>query len=201
MTGKYTLINSLPQGSEAAKAIAQRHGNRPDALLEILHDLQHEVGSVPEATLPVIAKALNLSRAEVHGVVTFYHDFRRTPAGRHVIKVCRAEACQSMRGNELAAAAQKSLKVKFGETTSGGAITLEAVYCLGNCALAPAIMVMLFASVLTYPHSARAAGCANNPAVTKRIIRTIVNVFLLDIRDLFENSPNGRAWGFILSVI
>ncbi|MGH6855497.1 MAG: formate dehydrogenase subunit gamma [Aestuariivirga sp.] len=141
MAGKHTLINTLPRGGEAAKAIAAAHGNRPDALLEILHDLQHEVGSVPEAAIPVLAKALNLSRAEVYGVVSFYHDFRRSPAGRHTIKVCRAESCQSMQGNELAAAAQKRLKVKFGETTSDGAITLEAVYCLGNCALSPAIMV------------------------------------------------------------
>lgn len=141
MAGKHTLINALPGAGEAARAIALRYGNKPDALLEILHDLQHEVGSVPEAALPALAKALNLSRAEVHGVVTFYHDFRRAPAGRHVVKVCRAEACQSMQGNELAAAAQKSLKVTFGETTLDGAITLEAVYCLGNCALAPAIMV------------------------------------------------------------
>ena len=141
MTGKHTLIGSLPQGAEAARAIAARYANKPDALLEILHDLQDEVGMVPEAALPVLAKALNLSRAEVHGVVSFYHDFRRAPAGRHVVKVCRAEACQSMNGNALAEAAQKVLKVKFGETTSDGAITLEAVYCLGNCALSPAIMV------------------------------------------------------------
>ena len=102
---------------------------------------KHEVGYVPEASLPVLAKALNLSRAEVHGVVSFYHDFRRKPAGRHVVKVCRAEACQSMKGNELAEAAQKTLKVKFGETTSDGAITLEAVYCLGLCATSPSMLV------------------------------------------------------------
>ncbi len=80
-----------------------RYGNRPDALLEILHDLQEELGFIPESTLPALAKALNRSRAEVHGACPFYHDFRREPAGRHVIKVCRAEACQSMRGDELAA--------------------------------------------------------------------------------------------------
>jgi formate dehydrogenase subunit gamma len=141
MAKKHTLINTLPQATEAAKEVAGRHGNRPDALLEILHDLQHELGLVPESVLPVLAKALNLSRAEVYGVVSFYHDFRHTPAGRHVVKVCRAESCQSMQGNELAAAAQNTLKVKFGETTPDGAITLEAVYCLGNCALSPAIMV------------------------------------------------------------
>ena len=95
----------MPPGRSPA-----RYGNKPDALLEILHDLQHELGLVPEAALPALAKALNLSRAEVHGVVSFYHDFRREPAGRHVVKVCRAESCQSMQGNELAAAAQKSLE-------------------------------------------------------------------------------------------
>jgi len=141
MAEKHTLLNALSPGVTAAKEIALRYGNKPDALLEILHDLQHEVGHVPDAALPVLAKQLNLSRAEVHGVVTFYHDFRRKPAGRHVIKVCRAEACQSMGANALVAAIEKSLKIKLGQTTSDGAITVEAVYCLGNCALSPAIMV------------------------------------------------------------
>ena len=141
MSGKHTLIDVRVTKPDAASIIASRYDNRPDALLEILHDLQHEVGYVPEASLPVLAKALNLSRAEVHGVVSFYHDFRRRPAGRHVVKVCRAESCQSMKGNELAEAAQKTLKVKFGETTSDGAITLEAVYCLGLCATSPSMLV------------------------------------------------------------
>ncbi len=136
-----TLIDNQPKSALAARAVALRYGNKPDALIEILHDLQHELGHVPEAALPTLANALNLSRAEVHGVVTFYHDFRRQPAGRHVIKVCRAEACQSMQGEALAAMIQDALKVKFGETTADGAITIESVYCLGNCALAPAIMV------------------------------------------------------------
>ena len=141
MSGKRTLIDLSPREATAAREIALRHGNKPDALLEILHDLQEEQGFVPESALPALAKALNLSRAEVHGVVTFYHDFRREPAGRHVIKVCRAEACQSMKGNELAEVAEKTLKVKFGETTSDGAITLEAVYCLGLCATSPSLLV------------------------------------------------------------
>ena len=141
MSGKHTLIDVRVTKPDAASIIASRYDNRPDALLEILHDLQNEVGFVPEASLPVLAKALNLSRAEVHGVVSFYHDFRRHPAGRHIVKVCRAEACQSMKGNELAEAAQKTLKVKFGETTSDGAITLEAVYCLGLCATSPSLLV------------------------------------------------------------
>jgi formate dehydrogenase subunit gamma len=141
MSGKHTLIDSAPKEAVAATAIALRHGNKPDALIEILHDLQADLGFIPDAALPVLAKALNLSRAEVHGVVTFYHDFHRKPAGRHVIKVCRAEACQSMGADALAATIRKSLKVAFGETTLDGAITVEAVYCLGNCALSPAVMV------------------------------------------------------------
>jgi formate dehydrogenase subunit gamma len=141
MSGKHTLIDVRVTKPDAVSIIASRYDNRPDALLEILHDLQHEVGYVPEASLPVLAKALNLSRAEVHGVVSFYHDFRRKPAGRHIVKICRAEACQSMKGNELAEAAEKTLKVKFGETTSDGAITLEAVYCLGLCATSPSLLV------------------------------------------------------------
>jgi formate dehydrogenase subunit gamma len=141
MSGKHTLIDVRVTKPDVASVIASRYDNKPDALLEILHDLQHEVGHIPEASLPVLAKALNISRAEVHGVVSFYHEFRRRPAGRHVVKMCRAEACQSMKGNELAEAAQKTLKVKFGETTSDGAITLEAVYCLGLCATSPSLLV------------------------------------------------------------
>jgi formate dehydrogenase subunit gamma len=141
MSKKHTLLDVSVPKHAAASRIASRYDNKADALLEILHDLQHEVGHVPEASLPVLAKAINISRAEVHGVVSFYHEFRRKPAGRHVVKVCRAEACQSMKGNELAEAAQKSLKVKFGETTSDGAITLEAVYCLGLCATSPSLLV------------------------------------------------------------
>ena len=141
MSGNTTLLDLSPREATAAREIALRYGNRPDALLEILHDLQEHLGFIPEAALPALAKALNLSRAEVHGVVTFYHDYRREPAGRHVIKVCRAEACQSMGANELVAMIERFLKVKLGQTTADGAITLEAAYCLGNCALSPAVMV------------------------------------------------------------
>ncbi len=141
MSAKHTLIDSSPKEAVAAKAIALRHGNKPDALIEILHDLQEELGFIPEAALPALAKALNLSRAEVHGIVTFYHDFHREPTGRHVIKVCRAEACQSMGADALAAMIRNALKVTFGQTTADGAITVEAAYCLGNCALSPAMMV------------------------------------------------------------
>lgn len=110
-------------------------------LIEILHGVQREFGCVPQAALKVVAEALNLSRAEVHGVASFYHDFREVPAGRHVLKICRAEACQSMGGEALAREAAQSLGVAFGGTDTHGTVTLEAVYCLGQCACAPAAML------------------------------------------------------------
>ena len=96
----------------AALAICERYGNRPDELLEILHDVQHQLGYVPEETLPVIARALNRSRAEVYGVVTFYHDFKRHPIGKHVVKICRAESCQAVGTDELCRHAEQSLENK-----------------------------------------------------------------------------------------
>lgn len=110
-------------------------------LLPILHGLQDEFGYVPDESLPVIARALNISNAEVHGVVTFYHDYRRHPAGRHVLKICRAEACQSMGGDALAAKIQQLLGIGFHETTADGSVTLEPIYCLGLCACAPSAML------------------------------------------------------------
>jgi len=126
---------------ETATAIAQAHGNRPDALLEMLHEIQHRLGFIPEAVIPALAQALNRSRAEVFGVVSFYHDFRRQPAGRHVVRVCRAEACQARGGRETEATLQQHLRLKTGETAPDGSVTLEAVYCLGLCAIGPAVMV------------------------------------------------------------
>ena len=125
----------------AVQRICADHGNRPDALIEILHELQAEVGYVPEAAVQPLASALNLSRAEVHGVISFYHDFHREPAGRHVIHVCRAEACQSVGCESLARHAETALGVPFGGTRADGAATLKAVYCLGNCALGPSVMI------------------------------------------------------------
>jgi formate dehydrogenase subunit gamma len=113
----------------------------PGALLPILRAVQERFGFIDDAAVPVIAEALNLSRAEVHGVITFYHDFRRTPAGSHVLKLCRAEACQSMGCEALADALRRRHGIAFGETSADGRLTLEAVYCLGNCALAPAAML------------------------------------------------------------
>jgi formate dehydrogenase subunit gamma len=130
-----------PGSEERARAICAAHANRPDELLEIYHAVQAELGFVPDAVLPVIANALNLSRAEVYGVLTFYHDFRRAPPGRHVVKLCRAEACQSMHTEEVCRHAEQRLGAKFGETSADGEFTLEAVYCLGNCALSPAMMI------------------------------------------------------------
>ena len=110
-------------------------------LLPILHGLQEEFGYVPREALPVVAEALNLSRAEVHGVVTFYHDFRKEPAGRHVLKLCQAEACQSMGSDAVAARVKQLLGIDFHQTTADGAVTLEPVYCLGLCACSPSAML------------------------------------------------------------
>ena len=111
------------------------------SLLPILHEVQEEFGYVPQEALPVIAEELNLSRAEVHGVVTFYHDYRNHPAGRHVLKLCRAEACQSMGGDAVAERVKRLLGIDFHQTTLDGSVTLEPVYCLGLCACAPSAML------------------------------------------------------------
>jgi formate dehydrogenase subunit gamma len=132
-----------PDIENIARAIAADYGNRPDGLIEILHRLQELVGYVPESAVQVLGDALNLSRAEVHGVVTFYHDFRHAPAGRHVLKLCRAEACQSMGADALIADMEERLKVTcgHGQTTADGAVTFEPAYCLGLCATAPSGML------------------------------------------------------------
>jgi formate dehydrogenase subunit gamma len=109
--------------------------------MPLLHAIQDNVGYVPESIYPQIAKALSLSVAEVHGVVTFYHHFRTHKPGRHVMQICRAESCQSMGSEALEAHAKKCLNVDYHQTTSDDAITLEAVYCLGNCAFSPAVMM------------------------------------------------------------
>ena len=124
-----------------AREIITAHHSLEGALLPLLHALQHEFGQVPKVALPMIAEALNLSRAEVHGVVSFYHDFRETPAGRHVLKLCRAEACQSMGSEALADRVLQQLDVTWGGTTRDNRITVEATYCLGLCACAPAAML------------------------------------------------------------
>ncbi|HRK42067.1 MAG TPA: formate dehydrogenase subunit gamma [Gemmobacter sp.] len=121
--------------------IIASHQGVEGPLLPILHAIQHQFGHVPQAALPVIAQALSLSKAEVHGVMSFYHDFREEPAGRHVVKLCRAESCQSVGADRVAAHAQARLGVDWHGTTPDGAVTLEPVFCLGLCACGPAAMV------------------------------------------------------------
>lgn len=110
-------------------------------LLPILHAVQEDFGYIPEACLPLIAAELNLSRAEVHGVVTFYHEFRNHPAGKHVVRICRAEACQSMGGRAIADHACRELGLDWHGTTPDGRVTLEPVYCLGLCSTAPSAQI------------------------------------------------------------
>ncbi|MFI4935441.1 MAG: formate dehydrogenase subunit gamma [Caulobacterales bacterium] len=126
--------------ARAAEIIAA-HADRPGALLPILQALQAEFGWISDEAAALAAERLNLSRAEVHGALTFYHDFRRAPAGRHVLKLCRAEACQARGGRQVEARTRAALGVGIGETTSDGAVTLEAVYCLGLCASGPAALL------------------------------------------------------------
>lgn len=123
------------------REIATRLRERRGALLPILHAVHAELGHIDTVDLPVIADVLNLSVAEVHGVVTFYKDFRREPAGRATVRICQAEACQAVGARELADHARQRLGVGFGETTPDGAVSLDEVFCLGNCALGPAVQV------------------------------------------------------------
>jgi formate dehydrogenase subunit gamma len=121
--------------------IASERRHLRGALLPILHAVQDELGHVDTADIDLIADVLNMSVAEVHGVVSFYKDFRRSPAGRHVVRICRAEACQAAGTADLVAHAKRRLGVEVGETTPDGSVTLEEVFCFGNCALGPAVEV------------------------------------------------------------
>lgn len=142
-----TAIPTAPAGhgrtdsaADIARIVAARR-DMPGALLPILHEIQDTQGYIPADAVPVIAKALSLSRAEVHGVITFYHHFHQQPAGRHVVQVCRAEACQSVGADALAEHACRKLGCDFHETTADGQYTLEPVYCLGQCATGPSMMI------------------------------------------------------------
>jgi formate dehydrogenase subunit gamma len=130
-----------PWSAELAAEIIASHLGREGAALPILHELQATFGCVPQAAVPMVADALNVSRAEMHGVVTFYHDFRGAPPGRHVLKLCRAEACQAAGGDALAARAEARLGTAMGSTSPDRSVTLEPVYCLGLCATAPSAML------------------------------------------------------------
>lgn len=133
--------NAKQTWSDAVAGVLKAHKDRPGALLPILHGIQQAIGYVPDDAVPVIAEELHLSRAEVHGVVSFYHDFRSTPPGRHVLKICEAESCQAMGSDQLVQHACSRLAIEMHQTSADGAVTLEPVYCLGNCALSPALLV------------------------------------------------------------
>lgn len=132
---------STPEITETVARALARLKDTPGALLPLLHAIQDELGYVPPSAVPLVANGLNLSRAEVHGVVSFYHYFRDRPPGRHIIQLCRAEACQAMNQRALEAHAKQRLGVDFHHTTANGAFTFQAVYCLGNCACSPAMMI------------------------------------------------------------
>ncbi len=137
------MTNAAPDAeiAERLQSIIALHAGREGPLLPILHDVQAEWGHIPEAAQPIIAKSLGMTRAEVYGVVSFYHDFRERPAGRHVLRLCRAEACKSMGADALAAQVQQALGIGWHQTTPDGRLTLEPVFCLGLCACAPSAQI------------------------------------------------------------
>ena len=130
-----------PVQSSAVQVALDAHRDVPGALLPILHAVQDALGFIPDGAIAQIAHGLNLSRAEVHGVVSFYHYFRTHPVGRNIVYLCRAEACQALGARALEMHAKKSLGIDFHGTTADGAVTLEPVYCLGNCACGPSVLV------------------------------------------------------------
>ncbi len=135
------VTGSQSKNAKVVEDIVSRLRETPGALLPILHAVQNELGYIPAETLPVIASGLNLSRAEVQGVLSFYQHFLSSPPGRNIIQICRAESCQAMGGRALEAHAKKSLKIDFHQTTADGELTLLPVYCLGNCACSPTVRV------------------------------------------------------------
>ena len=131
----------VSEHGERVRRIVGELKGRPGPLIEVLHAIQAELGYVPPAAVPLVAEGLNLSRAEVHGVISFYHYLRSTLPGAHTVSVCRAASCQAMGAEALAAHAQRRLGVDFHQTTPDGRFSLEPVYCLGNCACSPAVMI------------------------------------------------------------
>ena len=134
MTSPDKIINAIDVALAANR-------DKSGALLPILHAIQDSIGHIPPTAVPIIASALNLSLAEVHGVISFYHYFRSSPPGRHVVQICQAESCQAMGGAKLTEYAKSLLDLDFHETGSDREFTLEPVYCLGNCACSPAVMI------------------------------------------------------------
>jgi formate dehydrogenase subunit gamma len=133
----------LPTSYDSGRVaeVLDRWRDIPGNLMPVLHEVQEALGYVPPDAVPQIARALNQSRAEVHGVISFYHDFRTTPPGRRILKVCQAESCQAMSSRELTAALEARLGCALGETTADGEVTVEPVYCLGLCACSPAVLI------------------------------------------------------------
>jgi formate dehydrogenase subunit gamma len=136
-----TVDSSDTSVKDRVRALVAAHRGDRGALLPILHRIQAEFGWVDQEVVPVLAAELNLSRADIHGVISFYTDFRSEPAGRTTVKLCRAEACQSVGAERLLAHAEQVLGIKVGQTTPDGSVTLEQVFCLGNCALGPAAQI------------------------------------------------------------
>jgi len=140
-------LSDLPSGdgtdgnAALIREIAESYAQRPGPLVELLHAIQDQLGYVPESATPIVAEILNISRAEVHGVISFYHLFRQTPPGQQTLYLCRAEACQAMGSRALEQHAKQKLGVEFHETTKDGRFSLEPIYCLGNCACSPAVMI------------------------------------------------------------
>ena len=133
---------TLPDSTrKVIEASITSNKDKPGALLPILHGIQDSIGHIPPEAVPVIASELNLSRAEVHGVISFYHYFRQTPPGRHTLQICQAESCQAMGSTALTEHAKSMLNIDFHETTADQAYSLEPVYCLVNCACSPAVMI------------------------------------------------------------
>jgi formate dehydrogenase subunit gamma len=137
----HTSPTDIPWDPAAVEAVLHAHRGMPGAMLPILHGIQDRLGHIPADAVPLVADALNVSRAEVHGVITYYHHFRQHPAARRVVEVCRAEACQARGADALADHAMKSLGCDFHGTSADGRITLEPVYCLGHCSVGPNIAV------------------------------------------------------------
>jgi formate dehydrogenase subunit gamma len=134
-------MNSSVSLREVVEGAVERHKGKIGALLPVLHSIQETYGFIPKEAVVMTASAMGLSRAEIHGVMSFYHDFRSEPAGEHIVHLCRAEACQAMGARELERHARERLGIGFGETTADGLFTLEPVYCLGNCACSPSIRI------------------------------------------------------------
>ncbi len=140
-SGSHETAHPLAWSSATAQPIIASHAEERGGLLPLLHALQHAFGYIHEEAVPMVAHALNMSRADVYGVVSFYQDYRRQPPGQHIIRVCRAEACRAVGANELSHHIESTLAVGFGSTRADHAVTLEAIACFGNCALGPTVEV------------------------------------------------------------